>query len=333
MTAPLHGYLVIDKPAGWTSHDVVGRLRRLLHERKIGHAGTLDPAATGVLPVAVGDATKTLEFLTDASKTYLAEITFGVETDSYDGDGVVSSTADCSGISQTGLALALDGMLGGQLQIPPMHSAVKIGGQRLYEAARKGQVIERPPRPVTFHELSVVAWSAPVAQVYVDCSKGTYVRSLAFDLGRALGCGAHLSGLIRLRSGPFDLQDAWTIGELTELCELGIDTLHDSWPRVAIHPDAALSHLPAIILDADDARRWQQGGTVPSASAASQAVGDFGTVRAYDSDGTWLGVGVRRPGETAWSPTKVIRTAQSTPAIESERLADDSARDRMRDAR
>src|SRR5688500_16279327 len=169
----LHGFLIVDKPAGWTSHDVVGRLRRLLGERRIGHAGTLDPAATGVLPVAVGRATKFLEFLDDASKTYVAEITFGIETDSHDGDGIVTERRETDRVDQASVEVGLASFRGARRQVPPMHSAVKIGGRRLYEAARRGEVVERPARAVVFHTMDLLEWHAPVATILVDCSKGT----------------------------------------------------------------------------------------------------------------------------------------------------------------
>ena len=317
MSSGLHGYVVIDKPAGWTSHDVVAKMRRVLGERKIGHAGTLDPAATGVLPLAVGDATRTLEYLADDSKTYLADITFGVETDSYDADGIVTSTADAGILVRGVVEDALGGMLGPQLQIPPMHSAIKIGGQRLYDAARRGETVERPPRPVTFYALELADWNPPVAQVCVDCSKGTYVRSFAYDLGRQLGCGAHLSALVRLRTGPFDLADAWTITELQDLASRGQDVLRSWWREVAHHPDATIHHLPALILSGDDARRWHQGGTVPRDQGEGAGLDD-GPVRAYDTDGNWIGVGTTAKTRDGWAPAKVVGPADGTLAQQEE---------------
>ena len=157
----LHGILVVDKPAGWTSHDVVARARRLLGERRIGHAGTLDPAATGVLPLAVGAATRVLEYLAVASKTYLAEITFGVETDSHDADGRLVAHTDPAPLTREAVAAALPGFRGEIDQIPPMHAAIKVGGRRLYELAHRGEEIERGPRRVTITALELVAWSRP----------------------------------------------------------------------------------------------------------------------------------------------------------------------------
>ncbi len=305
MSSGLHGYIVIDKPAGWTSHDVVAKMRRILGERKIGHAGTLDPAATGVLPLAVGDATRTLEYLADESKTYLADITFGVETDSYDADGAVTAVCDTRDVDRARIDRALGAMLGPREQVPPMHSAIKIDGKRLYDAARRGETVERPPRPVTFFALELIDWRAPVAQICVDCSKGTYVRSLAFDLGRMLGSGAHLSGLVRLRTGPFALAEAWTIAEMQLLADEGRDVLRSWWGQIAHHPDASILHLPTLILDDGDARRWHQGGTVLR-DANSGIEPESGPVRAYDASGNWIGIGVPAKSGSAWAPAKVV---------------------------
>ncbi|MFN8590465.1 MAG: tRNA pseudouridine(55) synthase TruB [Thermomicrobiales bacterium] len=293
-TPSLHGYLVIDKPGGLTSFDVVARVRRLLGEKRIGHAGTLDPAATGVLPLAVGLATKTLEYLTDATKTYLADITFGVETDSHDGDGRVTRIADPATVSEARVREALTRFLGAGTQIPPMHAAIKIGGQKLYELARRGEEIERAPRPVTLFRLDLVAWDPPVATVLVDCSKGTYVRSLARDLGAVLGPGAYLSRLVRLRSGPFHLCQAITLGELAE------SPLPWSWPWLAVHPDAPLLEWPALLLDDAATRLWRQGTPIPDPLPTT------GSIRVYDCHGSWLGAGHAAADGAAWQPAKVV---------------------------
>ena len=295
----LHGYLVIDKPAGWTSFDVVARARRLLGEKGIGHAGTLDPAATGVLPLAVGMATRTLEFLNDASKTYLAEVTFGVETDSHDVDGHVTHTTDASALTAGAIETALERWRGPGEQIPPMHAAIKVGGQKLYDLARRGEEIPRAPRPVTFHVLEMLEWHPPAATLLVDCSKGTYIRSLARDLGAALGTGAYLSNLVRLRSGPFHLCQAITMDELTRI------ELPWVWPWVAAHPDIPVQDWPALVLDADDARRWRQGSTIPAERGTS------GPIRAYDVAGEWLGAGHAAPDGAGWRPRKVVPPSSS----------------------
>ncbi len=290
-----HGFVVIDKPAGWTSHDVVGRVRRILGERKVGHAGTLDPAATGVLPVAVGTATRVVEYLADASKGYLAEITFGIETDTYDADGRVRAVADATGLNASAVESALATFRGPQLQVPPMYSALRVGGERLYDAARRGEEVSRPPRAVTFFRLDLLRWEGTTATVAVECSKGTYVRSLAFDLGRRLGVGAHLSDLVRTRTGPFTLCDAWTLDSL----RAAGDDLDDTWDAIAYHPDSVISHLPSILLSESRAREWRQGKAVAGAP-------DDGLVRAYDDDGAWLGIGGGDAAAGVWRPSKVV---------------------------
>lgn len=291
-----HGFLVVDKPAGWTSHDVVARVRRLLGERRVGHAGTLDPAATGVLPIAVGAATRVLEFMDGASKTYIAAITFGVTTDSYDADGVVTKVRDSSKVDEAGLSVVIQSFLGPQRQVPPMHSAIRIGGRRLYEEARAGKTVERPARPVVFHRLDVLAWDPPTLTVLVHCSAGTYVRSLAHDMGVALGVGAHLSDLVRLQAGVFTLCQAWTLGNLEEL------DLPSAWPDVAFHPDVVLEGWPALLLEGNGATNWRQGKPLSSDQPAPRC-------RTYDETGAWLGVGIGNADDGTWRPTKVIMEA------------------------
>ena len=289
----LHGFLVIDKPAGWTSFDVVARARRLLGEKRVGHAGTLDPAATGALPLAVGTATKTLEFLNDASKTYLAEVTFGVETDSHDAEGRVTRVAGAAGLTAAVVETALAEFRGPGEQVPPMHAAIKIGGQKLYELARRGVEIPRPPRPVTFYRLNLLAWEPPTVTILVDCSKGTYIRALARDLGAATGTGAYLSNLVRLRSGPFHLCQAITIDELAQ------SDLPWAWPWIAVHPDAPVLEWPALVLDDAVSRRWRQGTPIVANGQAA------GPIRAYDAAGDWLGTGHADAAGAAWLPQKV----------------------------
>ena len=209
------GICVVDKPAGWTSHDVVARARKLLGTRKVGHAGTLDPMATGVLVLGVGRATRLLTFITGVAKTYEATIRFGVETDSLDADGQVTATHDMSGMDPAAVRAAAALLTGDLLQVPPMVSALKVDGRRLHELAREGVEVERAPRPVTVRRFEVTPTDDPLEwTAVVDCSSGTYVRSLAADLGRALGGGAHLSALRRTAVGPFELSEAHDLEHL-----------------------------------------------------------------------------------------------------------------------
>lgn len=288
-----HGYLIIDKPAGVTSHDIVSRVRRILGERRVGHAGTLDPAATGVLPIAVGLATRTVEYLSDASKAYVAEVTFGVTTDSADIDGIVTGVEDASGLTEEHVREIVSSFGGPQLQVPPMHSAIKVDGQRMYELARKGERVDLPSRPVTIHEIELLLWEPPVATIYVHCSKGTYIRSLARDLGERAGCGAYMSNLVRMATGPFTLDDAIRIDDLESLLAT------EPWEQIATHPDASLWSWPAIVLGAGDAASWRHGNPIVVQGLTSGA-------RVYDSDGAWLGVGEVKEGNGILRPAKVV---------------------------
>jgi tRNA pseudouridine55 synthase len=205
------GLVVVDKPAGWTSHDVVAKSRGLLGTRKVGHAGTLDPDATGVLLLGVGRATKLLRFLSPLGKAYIGDVSLGTETSTLDAAGEVTATHDMSAVTFDDVVVAAKAFEGDIQQIPPMVSAVKIGGRRLHELAREGIEIDRPPRPVTVHSLHVLPGPADEDGVFtmaVECSSGTYIRTLAADIGHALGGGAHLRVLRRTSVGPFTLADA-----------------------------------------------------------------------------------------------------------------------------
>ena len=199
----MHGLLNINKPAGMTSFGVVDRVKHLSGERRVGHAGTLDPLATGVLPVCLGQATRVIEFLFDSTKTYRAQIELGITTDTYDSSGKVISIKDASGISREMVGSTLDRFRGPILQTPPMYSAIKHHGQPLYKLARSGIEVERKSRPAQIYGLEITDWQPPVVSLDIICGKGTYVRCLAHDLGEALGCGASMKSLVRLKVGPF----------------------------------------------------------------------------------------------------------------------------------
>lgn len=291
----LHGILVIDKEVGWTSHDVVARVRRITGERKAGHTGTLDPAATGVLPVCLGAATKIIEYLQDAGKTYYAEVHLGIATDTDDQDGLIVAEAPVPDLDAGELDRALAPFRGDLAQIPPMYAAIKQEGRKLYEIARAGGTIARPPRAVRIETLMLLGWEPPLARLLIDCSKGTYIRAIARDLGAALGCGAHLARLSRLRSGPFFLDQALTLGTLeAEFAET-------PWPELALHPDVALRDWPAIVLDDAGTLAWRQGKEL---RVGTGIAGEH--CRAYSTDGEWLGLGRFDAERAAWRPEKVI---------------------------
>ena len=207
--AHVHGLAIVDKPAGVTSHDVVGMLRRRLGERRIGHAGTLDPSATGVLVVGIGSVTRLLRFVGEGRKRYTGEVVFGVETDTLDADGAVVATHDMTGLTVKQARTVAEQLTGDIEQVPPMVSAIRVEGRRLHDLAREGIEVERAPRPVTVHRFDVVETPDPmVLAIDVECSSGTYVRTLAADLGRLLGGGGHLRRLRRVAVGAFSIDEA-----------------------------------------------------------------------------------------------------------------------------
>jgi tRNA pseudouridine55 synthase len=247
------GLAVVDKEAGWTSHDVVAKSRGLLGTRKVGHAGTLDPDATGVLLVGVGKVTRLLRFLTVLPKSYVGEVVLGVETSTLDASGDVLRAHDMAQVTPDDVDAVLRRFTGEIMQVPPMVSAVKVGGRRLHELAREGVEVERAPRPVVVHRLSAAVTEDPlVYRVEVDCSSGTYVRTLAADIGAALGGGAHLRNLRRVAVGPF------TIDAAVPVARVSVDAL--------LPPCAALAHLDAVTVDADLAAAVAHGGVVERAT-------------------------------------------------------------------
>jgi tRNA pseudouridine55 synthase len=297
-SATHHGWIVIDKPAGWTSHDVVARVRRDVGERRVGHAGTLDPAATGVLPIAIGLATRTVEYLADADKSYRAWIRFGTVTDTDDGDGSVIAETGTGSLTLESVLPHLDAFRGKIQQRPPAHSAIWIDGERAYHRARRGEDVDMPERTVTIHSIDVVSWQSPELCIDVTCSKGTYIRSIARDLGAAVGTGAHLARLIRTRSGPFDLAGALSLDEFEAAMADG------GWGDIARPPDAVLGHLTPLVLDDVQALAWSQGKPVQ----ADFTVDATAVLRAYNAAGSWLGVGNLDRDLGIVRPSKVIPT-------------------------
>lgn len=288
------GFLTIDKPPGMTSHDIVGLVRRVTGVRQVGHSGTLDPAASGVLPVAVGHATKVLPFIENDDKRYVATVRFGVETDSGDRDGRLIGQGDAAGLTRERVEALLPRFRGEIVQTPPMHSAIKVDGQRLYDLARSGIGVEVPQRQVTIHAIDLVDWRPPVATLVIGCSKGTYIRSIARDLGEAAGTGAMLASLVRTRAGMFDLAAAIPAHELeSRLADHG-------WAAIALHPDAVLGNAEVLLLDEDGERRWFHG--LPIDFRAGTPV-----VRVYDTGRTWAGIGVAEAATGRVLPRRVIR--------------------------
>lgn len=287
----MNGVLVVDKPEGPTSFDVVRAVRRALKTSKVGHTGTLDPMATGVLPVCVGDATRIAQFLTEGDKTYEALVRLGASTDTQDRTGTVLAEADPSGVTREQLEAALDRFRGEIEQVPPMYSAVKVDGKRLYEMARAGQEVERAARKVTIHEVRLLDFRPPELTLRVHCSKGTYIRTLAHDLGELLGCHAHLAALRRIGSGPFHIEQAVPFDALKELPA-------EELQQRLVTPREALAMLPELTLDPRSARRLCQGqrprqSDVPPLEGMPQGV----PLRVIDEQGRLIAVAERRGDE------------------------------------
>ena len=272
------GILLLDKPAGITSNAALGRAKRRAGIRKAGHTGTLDPMASGLLILCFGEATKVSGFLLDADKAYRAEATLGITTDSEDADGQVVERRELPELGAPDIERVLGDFTGTLDQVPPMHSALKHNGQRLYELARKGETVDRPPRRITIHALDLIAWDPPRLTVDVRCSKGTYVRSLIRDIGQAIGCGAHLSALRRTASAPFSLAAAITLEDLEGLSAEEVRAL-------LLPADQALMHLPEVRLDPLQSQRLRHGQKLAAVDGAGS-----GLVRVYDSAGL-IGIG------------------------------------------
>jgi len=296
------GVLVVDKPVGPTSFDVVSRVRRLLGAAKAGHAGTLDPMATGVLAVCVGDAVKLQQFLSEGDKAYQATVAFGAATDTEDAEGKVVERGDPSRLEAAAVAAALPGFLGEIRQVPPMFSAVRLAGRRLHRAARAGETVERAPRTIRIHSLELLSFEPAVAglalaRLAVRCGKGTYVRTLAFDLGRALGVPAHLAALRRTASGPFALSQAVTLAEAERLRREDPAAL-----RARLVPAAeALGFMPAVVLAPAQALDLSHGRALPL-----EAPPGPGLCRALDDAGRL--VAVCAAGEGWLRPVRVLAT-------------------------
>jgi tRNA pseudouridine55 synthase len=253
----INGFVVIDKPAGITSHDVISRVRRILGTKKVGHTGTLDPFATGVLPIAVNDGTKCIPFLDEGSKTYEALLRLGVTTDTLDMTGTILSESNPSSITRDQFISSLAAFTGSIGQIPPMYSAIKQNGQPLYKLARQGVEVERKVRDVEIYSLELLSFDLPHVAIRVVCSRGTYVRSLADDIGRSLGCGAALQELRRTASGPFRIEDAVTLADLETAAGEG------RAESLCLSLMASLAHLPEIPLT-DEGLEGLRFGRAPS---------------------------------------------------------------------
>lgn len=269
------GIIIIDKPEGWTSQDVAAKLRGVFHERRIGHGGTLDPMATGVLPIFVGRATRAVEFFESAEKEYIVGLRLGLETNTQDITGETVAEKPVSA-ARDQVEAALPRFLGPQQQLPPMYSAVKIGGKKLYELARQGKTVERKPRNIEIFELELLEGGGRDYLLRIRCSKGTYVRTLCHEIGQALGCGGCMSSLRRTKAGCYDIRQAVSLDAL----------LHAQDPAALLQPvDSLFADLPAVTAAPSQLKPIFNGAPARAAGLAA------GTYRVYGPDGTFLMVG------------------------------------------
>ncbi len=294
----ISGVLVVDKPVGMTSHDVVQVIRQGTGLRRAGHTGTLDPRASGVLVILVGPAVRLSEFVSASDKRYQAIIRLGSTTDTFDADGKITSSSEAVNITEEQFEKVLKTFIGEIEQTPPPYSAVKVQGRRAYEMARQGEEVELAPRKITVYHLEVLEWAPPEVVIDVHCSSGTYVRSLANDLGKALGCGAYLVGLRRTKSGRFSLRDAVPLRKLQEAFQAG------NWYQYLIPAAEALADWPAIELSPDEVEAVRHGHRVQAAPDAQP-----GMVRGISTQGELVALMELVSGENGqaeWQPKKVF---------------------------
>jgi len=296
----MNGIFNIDKPSGWTSHDVVARIRRITGQKRVGHAGTLDPLATGVLPVVLGTATRLVEYLADADKAYRATLVLGATTDTYDREGTLLTNPNALMPSSEEVEIALEQFRGEIEQLPPMHSAIKVGGKKLYELARQGIEVERQPRKVTIINLQLEAYRPPTLEIFVECSKGTYIRSLAHDLGTVLNTGAYLDALIRTRHGPFTLEGATTLEGLEVAFKEG------TWQESLYPSDYIISTWEGHVATVEQEKDVAQGKPV---SFAPPQPGDRPVAALRAQSGELLAI-LYWDGEMGmWRPKKVFNAS------------------------
>lgn len=295
-----NGIINIYKEAGFTSHDVVAKLRGILKQKKIGHTGTLDPDATGVLPVCLGNGTKLSDMLTDTDKTYDAAILLGRTTDTQDISGSVISISDVN-VTEEETVLAIKSFIGPYMQIPPMYSAVKQNGKKLYELARAGIEVKREPRNVIIYDIDIKKIAFPYVYITVYCSKGTYIRTLCHDIGQALGCGACMSSLVRTKAGIFKIDDSITLDDVIRLNEAGIIN------EKIIPPDKMFPKAGKCIMTKEGDRLVHNGNPFTESDAEQgYDIPKNAPVLVYDSDGVFIGVFSYREKSGSFFPDKMF---------------------------
>lgn len=293
----MDGVINIRKEKGYTSFDVVAKLRGILHMKKIGHTGTLDPEAEGVLPVVLGKATKLVDLLTEKQKTYEAVLRLGIETDTQDMTGKVLAQHPVD-VTESDLAAVIESFQGEQQQIPPMYSALKIDGKKLYELAREGKTVERKARTVWFYEIRILEIDLPKVRISVTCSKGTYIRTLCHDIGQKLGCGGCMEELLRTRSGNFVLEDSMTLSQVEEAVKNG--TIEEHVIRIG----QVLKDYPELLCTKAGDRLLENGNALPQNMVDRQS--REGWVRVCDSHGEFKGIYQWDAGKQRYQPQKMF---------------------------
>ena len=293
--ATINGILNINKPPARTSQDIVSFVKHLSKQRHVGHAGTLDPIATGVLPICLGQATRMSSFIMENRKTYIAEITLGISTNTYDREGEVVQQKDPSYVTKAQVNEILPTFTGKILQKPPAFSALKHQGKRLYELARAGIEVETNAREVIVYRLELLEWNPPCLIIEVECGKGTYIRSIAHDIGQSLGCGAHISALIRTNYGPFNIEDSISLPQLEDAFN------HEYWQELLYPMDIVINDWIAVIVTPEQERDILNGRTLQRPVDNTET-----RCRAYSSDGRFLAILRSLPDKATWQPDKVF---------------------------
>lgn len=296
----MNGIIIIDKEQGFTSHDVVAKMRGICGQRKIGHTGTLDPEATGVLPVCLGAGTKLCDMLTEKDKEYVAELLLGLETDTQDITGKTLAEHEVT-VTEEEVRQICGSFVGDYEQVPPMYSALKVNGKKLYELARAGKEVPRAARTVKIRELEVLDCSLPVVKLRAVCSRGTYIRTLCADIGGKLGCGGTMKSLRRTRSGSFGLEDAVTLGELQRRKDEG------RLEEVLLPMDSVFADCPALHVEGEGDRLLKNGNAIrPEQTAEKRILTPGQRVRFYGSDGRFSGVYTYDPGKGCYIVLKMF---------------------------
>lgn len=295
----INGIINVYKEKGFTSHDVVAKLRGILHQKKIGHTGTLDPDAVGVLPVCLGRATKLCEFLTDHDKVYEAELRLGITTDTEDTTGKVLCEKEVR-VTQDEVLEAIHSFVGEYQQVPPMYSAIKVEGKKLYELAREGVVIERKPRPVTIYDITVLEMTLPVVKMRVHCSKGTYIRSLCRDIGEKLGCGGCMSSLVRTKVAQFEIENSLTLSEIQKLSD------ENKIENNIVTIDSIFTEYQEITVSKEYNRLIYNGNMFSPKAVKEKETKDGSLYRVYSEKREFIGVYQYNDSKKMFTPVKIF---------------------------